>query len=670
MPSRRHQRLTVAVIAALAPGAVAQAATSVPARDVVTVTRIDSPTAVGLNDGRALVGWTNGNNNGDTTLAMVRPAGSLLPAGPQVLRTGRASEDLSFLAGGPSGTPVVTSFQDSLARSPFAVRLEGDRFTAQSPIFNGTYAVGRFPRYARCPDGTTVFSYQYTDPGSPATPYTTYAARRDPTGLVQSGSSFGSTPSADSFQMPTPTCDDPLHPLVARQNDPDAMVGGAQQHLYVRDLVDGVIFDRTVPAGSRGWIPVARIAPDGRLWIVWSEFAGASGSIYVATRAPGGSGLVSTTSPTALSPGASGAELFFGRSGTTHLLVSRETGPGTTAYALRTAVAGSFGPETPVDVPSGGSARILTGHPDGAPRLRVRQFGSASTDPTTLTVSGIPAAGSTDAPVVALRSLAQFTSLTYLASGDLLSIGAEERGPAAVALIEGGVDTGAPPTLTNLNVPGSAVPEEATPLSVDAADGLGLASFAWTVDGRTLPDQDTTYRFPRPGSYVVMARATDRAGATTELSRTVRVLDPAALAPAAAPDRAAGGTTGATPDRTAPTVRLSASRPRTGASARTVRVSLTSSEVAAADVELIGTLRRGRAKGTLILKSARVAKLPAGRPRTVKLAYDRGLAKLVGSRLSVRATLTDEAGNRSTRTVRVVAKAASKRVGRRNAGTP
>ena len=666
MPSRRQLSLPVVVLAVLAPSAAAQAATTVPARDVLTVDRIDSPTAVGLPDGRALIGWTNGNNSGDSTLAMVRPAGGVLPAAPQVLRTGFSTEDLGFLAGGPSGTPVVTSFQDSLAGSPFAVRLEGDRFTAQSPIFNGTYSIGRFPRYARCPDGTTVFTYQYTNPGSPATPFSTSAARRDAKGLVQSGPSFGSSASADSFQLPTPTCDDSLHPLVARQNDQDGTAGGTPQHLYVRDLAGGPVMDRTVPAGSQGSIPVARNAPDGRLWIVWSEYAGATDSTYVVTQAPGVSGLIPTTSPPSLSPNVTGAKLFFGKNGTTHLLVSRETGPGATTYALRTAAAGavSFGPETPVDVPSDASAEILTGNPDGAPRLLTTQYGSASTDPTTLRVSGIPAAGSTGAPVVALRSLAQFTDLSYLASGDLLVVGAEARGPAAVALIEGGIDTGAPPTLANLNVPGSAVPLEATPLSVDAGDGLGLASFAWTVDGRTLPDQKTAYRFPRPGSFVVTARATDRAGATTQISRTVRVLDPAAVAP----DRGPGGASGATADRTAPTAKLSASRTRSGVSARTVRVLLSSSEVAAVDVELIGTLKRGKAKGTLILKSARVGKLLTGAPKTVRLAFDNGLARLVSSRLSVRATFTDVAGNRTTKIARVIAKAAKKRGTKRTAG--
>lgn len=80
---------------------------------------------------------------------------------------------------------------------------------------------------------------------------------------------------------------------------------------------------------------------------------------------------------------------------------------------------------------------------------------------------------------------------------------------------------------------------------------------------------------------------------------------------------------------------------------------MTSSEAAAADLELIGTLKRGKEKGTLVLRSARVGGVAAGKQQAVALKIPKSLGKLVGSKLSVRVTLTDAAGNRTVTTAPV-----------------
>ena len=152
-----------------------------------------------------------------------------------------AFRNRSFAPGDP--------FEDGDARAPFAVRLEGDRFGAQSALFSGMYGYGRFPRFARCPDGTTMFMYQmtYTSPVG----YEVVAQRRGPNGEdVGSGTTSGGT-SGDYYQDPTPTCDRTATPLMA--SNVDSNVGGpATGHLYVRAWSGGTIFDRTTPSTIRG----------------------------------------------------------------------------------------------------------------------------------------------------------------------------------------------------------------------------------------------------------------------------------------------------------------------------------------------------------------------------------------------------------------------------------
>lgn len=154
--TRARSALLATAIAALALPASAPALVPVAQRDVLTANRFDSPQVAALPDGRAAVAWTNGTNSGDTTLAMIRPAGGVLPGAPQVLRGGYASDEIRLLPGGPAASPLLTWFQDGDSRAPFTVRLDGDRFGAQTGIFSGMYGSGRFPRFARCPDGTTA----------------------------------------------------------------------------------------------------------------------------------------------------------------------------------------------------------------------------------------------------------------------------------------------------------------------------------------------------------------------------------------------------------------------------------------------------------------------------------------------------------------------------------
>lgn len=664
-----------ALVAAAAPASAALS--SVPPRGTYETNRIDSPEAAALPDGRVVVGWFNGTNNGDTTLAMIRPAGGLLPMVPQVLRTGYSGEDFSFTRGGPANDPVLITWQDGDSRTPFRVKLDGLQLTTQTPIFSGTYGTGRFPRYVRCPDGSTVFSYQFTNTGPPAS-YTSSARFANADGSFNGGS-FGSASTPDYYQDPTVTCDRGV-PLFATAIAADDQQGAvAPEQLRVQHIGPGggtLLNTPTKAPHAYAGAPDARVAPDGRVWIKWSESPvnpSSDTKTYLTTRAPGATGALPVpASPFFTEANAYVGDFFFDAAGNTHLLISRESASGT-SYAIRTAPAGSatFGPEQPL-LPAGEHyVRLLTDHPDGNPRLLVIKQGPAPDYKSAYELRGIPQAGSGDSVTPISFDGVGFPSATFLPAGDLFIVGVEEPTPTTARLVEGGLDTGVPPTIDAIKVPGLAGAGEPTDISVDARDPLGLGSFSWTVTGGALPapitlgTQHATIPALQPGTYEVKARAVDRVGAATEVTRALRVLDPAAVTPGTTDfsDAVARGGGAVSIDRTPPGVtKLTATRGRSGKAKRTVTMSVTVDEGAAADVEALGTLKKGKARGTLILASRAIRQLAAGKATELKFAVPASLAKLVKDKLSLRVTVTDLAGNRTQQTVAVkVAKAPKKK---------
>lgn len=644
---------------------------SVPPRTAYETNRIDSPETAALPDGRVLVGWFNGTNSGDTTLAMVRPAGGLLPSTPQVLRTGYSGETMNFTRGGPANDPVITSWQDGDSRTPFRVKLDGNLFTTQTPIFSGTYGKGRFPSYARCPDGSTVFTYQYTNEAPPAaTSYAAMAALAKPNGEFIGGSTSGaSTP--DYYQDPTVTCDRgvPLFSWAAAGDDQQGSV--LPERLRVTQLGPGggsLLNTLSIAPHAIVGAPDARVSPDGRVWILWTESPvnpSSDPKTYLATRAPGATGPATfSTTPFFTAPDAYIGEMFFDAAGNTHVIVTHEGAMGTTSYGIRTAAPGAstFGPEQPL-LPSGRHyVRLLLDHPDGNPRLLVVKQGPAPSFENSYELQGIPQAGSGNAATPLDFTGVGFASATFLPTGDLFLAGVRQPTPDTAQLVEGGLDTGAPPTLDGVDVPGLAGAGEPTDISIDARDPLGLSAFGWTISGGALPSpitlgtQQATIPALQPGTYEVKARAVDRVGNTTETSRTLRVLDPNAVTPGtqAFNDAVTKGGGEVKVDRTPPTLgKLTATRGKTGKAKRSVSVAFTSDELAAANVELIGTLKRGTAKATLVLKSATVNQASPNKPGALKLAVPTSLAALVKNKLSLRVTLTDLAGNRTVQTVAV-----------------
>lgn len=653
--------IAMAVLGGAIAPAVGSAATPVTPRVVLESPRIATVSSAALPDGRVLVAWDSGLSTGDTLSAAVRPAGGVLPARPQVLRRNQTTEHLAFLPGGPADQPVLLSFQDTEQTTPHQILLDGDHFATQFAILRGgPSARGRFPSYARCPDGTTAFSYQLsydTTPGTPAT-FDSQGFLADAGGRLAPGTLSATGPNKDYYQEPRITCDRTELPLLSVASDPDGQGTVSGERLRVVPLRGPAtpLLERNLPPGASANSPEARVAPDGRVWILWTEPNAGSLVTYIATRDPGATGPVTT--PAVLDASGKASTLFFGAGGSAHVLIRHTGAGGTLRYGIRTVVPGptsdSFGPEEPL-VPEGKhSVRLLTDHPDGRPRLLV--VSRDADNVASFAVQGIPQAGSTE-PLTSLgfQVDGSFTT-SYLPSGDLFIAGREQLTPTQYELREGGLDTGAPPTLTNVTVPGTAVPGEPTALSIDARDPLGLSAFTWTVDGRTITDEDTTHTFAAPGTYVATAKAVDRTGATTELSRTIRVLDPAAVTPGTEAFReAVTGAGGAVAvDRAAPALsRASAVRGRKGKAASSVAVQVSPSEAVALDLELVGTLKRGGAKGQLVLKSTRVASAPAGTTAKASLKVPAALTRLVSGKLSVRITATDASGNRTQRTVAV-----------------
>lgn len=634
----RHRLIPTAVVlaAAAAPGD-AHALTPVDDRTVFSANRVDSPSLTALSDGRALVGWSNGTNNGDTGFAAVRPAGSVFGA-PQVIGTGFSHEGIAFVA--DPGTPQVF-FNEGSTNLPRRMRLEGGVFTGPASIGN-LNAAGRFPSLARCPDGTMVYAYQS---GRGAGPFTVIAGRLQADGAPLGGQSVF-PPQPDSFQRPIAHCPADLPMVSFVVADPDGPAPGTGR-VRLHQLGVGAVLNEALPNEVAASRPVPRVTPAGRLWVTWNESAAAATTAKVATRAPGAApGLSATTEL----PGVAVGSMSFDPDGRGYLLVEQR-GAGmdpTLTTTLRTVTPGGAALDaaaSPVEGPSQTRVDLLEGHPDGRPRLLLRRGDNSQA------VRGLPQAGTTEPETPVLGGL-DFGRVTWLPSGDLLTVGVRRPAGGPEDLVEGGLDTGAPPVLTGLQVPARAVLGEPVEMSVDAADPMGVREIAWTVDGSPAAGSRVTHAFAAPGLRTVTVLVTDRAGNATETTRTVAVIDP--NPPAPAPGAGAGTAPAPVFDRRAPVLRLlSVVRGRAGASARRVTVRLRVDERSAIDLELRGRLRSGNERGTLILANTRVANVTPNRTRTVTLRVPARLARLVGNRLTVRAITTDQAGNRRTRNATV-----------------
>lgn len=183
------------------------------------------------------------------------------------------------------------------------------------------------------------------------------------------------------------------------------------------------------------------------------------------------------------------------------------------------------------------------------------------------------------------------------------------------------------PRLTDLDVPPSATAGSRVVMTVSAVDAWsGPTTLAWSLgDGATATGATTSHTYAAAGSYVVRVTATDGAGNTTSMTRTISV-DPAGH------DTTAPVLTGA---------RLMPGRLPTGEGAR---LRLTSSERAA----LSGVVQRRRDGRWRAVGTKRWSVSAGANDRTFygKTSEQR----LRSGKYRVRLTATDPAGNTSATT--------------------
>ncbi len=623
----------------------ARAYAPVSPQTIHTQNRVDDVRLATGGDGTVVATWENGTNNGDTGFAASRPAGTWF-APAQVLKYGYSPNLVPF-GGGPAGTrPVV--LQSDFDLGDISLRLfDGTAFGAGHGQFSG-FGATESTDAARCPDGDlVVLGRPTTTTPSLSQSIVRYILRADLSAGTPPGS-FATTSIPRRWEWTDVTCDKDGLSLYGSIDD-----GVTPSQLLVAPALGGLpIVNRTAAAGHSIYGAEMRVMPDGRVWVLWAEYP-TTGSpvIYAATRAPGASGAAGapvniTGTATELAGTAIDA------AGRLQVLLARQPVPGEgmpVAYDLRTADPGSATLGAPVEIQPVGQhdASLLSGHPDGAPRLLVTDWATG-----TVSIRGIPQAGSSDPATVLPGSSAGEDApqaFTWGPSGDLFTGTAAKRAENVIDVRIGGLDTGAPPTLDAVSVPGVAVAGTPLPVSASAADGFGVARVAWTVDGAEVASgQSAAPVIAAPGTKTVTVTATDFAGHSTSATRTVRVIDPNPPVVTVQPQPLP------VVDRRAPRVRASATRARRGKAARYARVSVRLDEKAAVNLELIGSLRRGKQRGTLILRSSRIKSLSANRSRVVKLTIPASLAKLVyRGKLQVRVIATDAAGNRRTATVTV-----------------
>lgn len=616
-----------------------------------------------LPDGRVALAWSHAVTRNGVGFAL-RPAGGLFSAGTVQDVTGESSTVLGPL-------PPVGDAPYRLVRTrdggvlPHA--LAGSFLDGGAPR---NFAFNRQQGFAACPDGGWVLATETATSGGVAR---SLVLQRVSVAGTGSGLLNNVTGSHDSAEDPG----DGVFPilrlsctagelLLGLNRDTDTGAGETEI-LTVRRFTGTGSTERlrmTAPAGVDHGQYLLAEQPDGRIWLAFETFTDSGPGPYgvsLATAAPGDP--LQTAALTSI-PAADLRDLAVDGAG--RLLVLYDAHPPASTDN------DDPGIPTVATVEPGGTAVVTTalattaddrsrtflrGHPDGRPRL-VTQFSDSLAPPSddSIVVSGLPGVpGQADDPPLTVRTgEGGFFRGTYLPGGDLVAAWHDSGFPNG-QILEGGIDAGTPPVLGDVQAPGAVVAGEPVDLAMTPSDPMGLSASGWIVDGTQADGPRVRTAFATAGTRTVTAFAVDRAGNRTETTRTIRVLPADAVAPAPPPAATPEPPAAPAADRRRPRITTLAQTPaRLSRRATVLRVRLRSDEDVAVDLELRGRVRRGSARATLVLSTARVARLAAGRTRTVRLRVPAALVRLVeGGRLDVRAIATDAAGNRGTRTVRV-----------------
>lgn len=657
-PSRRPGGpavLAVALAAGALPAPAVAAPAVVPPVPFATASSTNTLDLTPLPDGRVALAWTHAVTRSGVGFAL-RPAGGLFSAGTVQDVTGESHVVLGPVppAGGAPYRLVRTRDGGAIAHA-----LTGSSLDGGAPR---NFAFNRQQGFSACPDGGWVLA---GETATTAGGRSLFAQRISATG-VTSATLGNLTGTHDSAEDPG----DGVFPflrlsctagelLLGLNRDTDTGAGETEV-LTVRRFTGTTSTERlrlTAPAGVDHGQYLLAEQPDGRVWVAYETFTDSGPGPYgvsIASAVPGDP--LQTTALTSI-PGADLRDLAVDGAGRLLVLYDAHP-PGSTDNddpGIPTVATVEPGATTLVTTALAATAddrsrSFLRGHPDGRPRL-VTTFSDSLVPPADdrVVVSGMPGipgqAG--DPPLVVRAADGGFFRGAYLPGGDLVAAWHD----LGTAIVEGGIDAGTPPTLGDVQAPGAVVAGEPVDLATAPSDPMGLSASGWVVDDATLSGARVQTTFATAGTRVVTAFAVDRAGNRTETTRTIRVLPADAVAPVPAAPVAQPPAA----DRRAPRITTLAQTPsRLSRRATVLRVRVRVDEASAVDLELRGRVRRGGARATLVLSTARVARLAAGSTRTVRLRVPAALVRLVeGGRLDVRAIATDAVGNRGTRTVRV-----------------
>jgi hypothetical protein len=340
--------------------------------------------------------------------------------------------------------------------------------------------------------------------------------------------------------------------------------------------------------------------------------------------------------PVKIAPAPTEGQLGVDAAGNAIVVLDGSSGAGATIqYAVRPP-GGSFGVAQDV-VPAGtylGGALSVAS--DGTAFAELFKGLSGGID-----VAVRPPGGSFGAPLPVAGAGERSAGFAVTPGDDLLVSWTVHSG-AGDQVFAGGVDSGAPPALTDVSVPAAAVLGAAAAFSAHASDTMGVRGVHWSFgDGASADGESASHAYAAAGTFTVTATATDRAGNTSTATRTISVIDPSAKLVASLPPA-----TGP-----AITLRLPRSVRFKSLLKRGVTVEVATSEPATVLGNLLGRARGGRiaAVGDLIvatktLKNVKVKRKLVLRPAPSRLGRRRSLS------LTVQVVATDARGLQRTAT--------------------
>lgn len=244
--------------------------------------------------------------------------------------------------------------------------------------------------------------------------------------------------------------------------------------------------------------------------------------------------------PVKLAPAGTEGQLGVDAAGNAIVVLDSFSVSGSTIQYTVRPPGGSFGAAqdvVPVGAYAGGALTVAA---DGTAFAELFKSASAGVD-----VAVRPPGGSFGAPLPVAGAGERSAGFAVTPGDDLLAswtVDTDKDG-AGDEVFAGGLDSGAPPALTDVSVPTAGVLGVATAFSAHASDTMGMRGVHWSFgDGTSADGESVSHAYAAAGTFTVTVTASDRAGNTSSATRTISVIDPNAKA-AATPATAATGPT-------------------------------------------------------------------------------------------------------------------------------